>query len=1451
MIEVKCSVQTRKAIPSDTFLGFDSDNESNNIYFRINPFINGAAQVYIERDQDTGYIELEELTDSYYLPIKKALVKQVGTVLMQLLITTQDGKIYTFDKITFEVKSAIKTDQEMPEEYPTWMEVGNERLAELTEAINEANEVIEDANQAIVDINEVKDQILEDKEAGLFDGFSPIATVTETQSGATISITDLNGTTTANVLNGEKGEEGNGIDHIELYNTSGLTKTYRIFYTDGTHFDYVVNDGEDGIPGEPGADGEDGNGIENVELYSTSGNIKTYRMIFTDGTHFDFNVSDGEKGDNGNDAKINGINTLTIEAGSNVTLNQQNNTLTISATDTTYTAGDNITIENGVISASYEGTGDYTDLTNKPSINNVALSGNKSLADLGIKQSYTKADVGLNNVDNVQQYSVNNPPPYPVTSVNGQTGTVVIDTHDDLIPTQASSSNQLADKNFVNSSIATSTAIFRGTYNSLAELEQVTADENDYGFVVGTDTAGNTVYSRYKYASGTWVFEYALNNSSFTAAQWEAIQSGITDDLVNKLQGIEADAEVNIVEGLKIGNVTQQVSNKIMQINPDTTPTQGSTNVIDSNAVYELENMLPTDTTTGDIDNAQPYKVLDIVADGKYQQDTTEGNNIFHFESKTEDGWYTDIPNMITETGTYTLSINDNSLTGNWAVYFVDNNKIRVGDFIKSQSAVATPSTFSVSQEQVNAPYIRILPNASGLHDIGNYKFQINTGSTAKPYEPYTGGIPSPNPNFPQTITQVTSMTWNRVGKNLFDVNVIQERATNGITATITGQKINLSGTPTANANFYMKSGKSIKLKAGTYFITRSLMQNIATLKLQSGDTTIVATGSTDISFTLNEDTIIDGLTLQVPSTVGTINKNIVIQLEQGSTATPYSPYQGQSIPIDLDGNEVCSTSITPTDTIKDKLLVDRYGNVAIQKNVGKVLLNGSEYWTINTSTDTYYEFQAAVLNPSAISGYSFPKSSHFSSRADNRVVTNNNIALVRVPINNNITTAQQFKTWLSNNNVTVYYALATPTIIPLPKLSILPSTLKGINHIWVDTNLGRTDIEVEYVKDLSLAIPTKTSELTNDSGYVKNTDYATTTTAGVIKTSGTFGTYLSDGALVAAQRTYAQYTNANVGLIVSKGTLENVITGKGLSTFSGSYNDLTDKPTIPDELADLTDDSTHRTVTDTEKNTWNAKSDFSGSYADLTNKPTIPDELADLTDDSTHRVVTDTEKSTWSGKQDALVSGTNIKTINNESILGSGNITIQGGGGSVTTDGVTINTNTSDELQTIAVIDDNAGAAIKTWKGTLAQYNAIQNKDNSTIYYITDDSIDISNDMYKMYTTTGKTAPTIYNSRASNLVGGYEISNGYCYYNMSFTLPSTLSASYYDGGASIFLDMPKPATQNSGISTVVNTSNEMIIGCGCSILIDNNNTGKLLLTFLRDVTANSTAMIQGMYKLA
>ena len=67
-----------------------------------------------------------------------------------------------------------------------------------------------------------------------------------------------------------------------------------------------------------------------------------------------------------------------------------------------------------------------------------------------------------------------------------------------------------------------------------------------------------------------------------------------------------------------------------------------------------------------------------------------------------------------------------------------------------------------------------------------------------------------------------------------------------------------------------------------------------------------------------------------------------------------------------------------------------------------------------------------------------------------------------------------------------------------------------------------------------------------------------------------------------------------------------------------------------------------------------------SGDYEDLTNTPTIPD-VPEWAMSSTKPSYTVNE---IDGAQEELVSGTNIKTINGTSVLGSGNITIQGGGG-------------------------------------------------------------------------------------------------------------------------------------------------------------------------------------------
>ena len=123
-----------------------------------------------------------------------------------------------------------------------------------------------------------------------------------------------------------------------------------------------------------------------------------------------------------------------------------------------------------------------------------------------------------------------------------------------MIPAQASSTNQLADKAFVNSSIATATATYRGAYNEKSDLNldpsathaQVAtklgtvisgADANDYCFVEIPTSASTPTQiertERYKYNGTGWEYEYTLNNSGFTAVQWAAINSNITADKVS------------------------------------------------------------------------------------------------------------------------------------------------------------------------------------------------------------------------------------------------------------------------------------------------------------------------------------------------------------------------------------------------------------------------------------------------------------------------------------------------------------------------------------------------------------------------------------------------------------------------------------------------------------------------------------------------------------------------------------------------------------------------------------------------------------------------------------------------------------------------------------------------------------------------------------------------------
>ena len=129
----------------------------------------------------------------------------------------------------------------------------------------------------------------------------------------------------------------------------------------------------------------------------------------------------------------------------------------------------------------------------------------------------------------------------------------------DVIPSQATPSNQLADKAFVNSSINNYAAFYLtknangdsfGTYAELTSATKFwnagvekTPTKNDYLVVLEDETKTTTLgvdpTTRYTYQgewpTGQFEFQYIVNNTALTQAQVDAINSGITKDDVDKL----------------------------------------------------------------------------------------------------------------------------------------------------------------------------------------------------------------------------------------------------------------------------------------------------------------------------------------------------------------------------------------------------------------------------------------------------------------------------------------------------------------------------------------------------------------------------------------------------------------------------------------------------------------------------------------------------------------------------------------------------------------------------------------------------------------------------------------------------------------------------------------------------------------------------------------------------
>ena len=245
----------------------------------------------------------------------------------------------------------------------------------------------------------------------------------------------------------------------------------------------------------------------------------------------------------------------------------------------------------------------------------------------------------------------------------------------------------------------------------------------------------------------------------------------------------------------------------------------------------------------------------------------------------------------------------------------------------------------------------------------------------------------------------------------------------------------------------------------------------------------------------------------------------------------------------------------------------------------------------------------------------------------------------------------------------------------------------------WVQNQGYLTEVPSNYVTD---------SELTEGlAGKQDKGDYALKSDLNTLATKEELATKADASALSSKQNTLVSGTNIKTingetilgsgNLVIQSGTSNwDDIQGKpqfAVVATSGNYNDLTNKPTIPD-VSDL---ATKQEIADME-----TKSNAAATYATKQEIPSLEGYLTETEASETYATkqalgnkldtaTYNSEKAGFetkenaaatyqvkgnyatkqeiAGKQDTLVSGTNIKTINGNSVLGAGDITIQAGG--------------------------------------------------------------------------------------------------------------------------------------------------------------------------------------------
>lgn len=750
------------------------------------------------------------------------------------------------------------------------------------------------------------------------------------------------------------------------------------------------------------------------------------------------------------------------------------------------------------------------------------------------------------NISQTNELSVDTTTIATVSALNSVGGRVT--TIEGLIPSQATSSNQLADKDFVNSSISSATATFRGNFATKADLDAYAgAKKNgDYAVVQADETHNNETW-RYKYNGVAWVAEYMINETAFTAAQLAAINSGITTTLVNQI-GTNQSNIAAITDGASI-NTFSGVESALSQ--------KATDSAVVHKAGEETISGKKTFSTQVQLVNSDNYVKVDsnnatvLGADGSDILAVNSGTSI--------------ISSNFRPISTGTLDLGSSSYL--WNNLFANKLQFATSGLYIEEDSNNDLGLYKGSDEKLKVTSDgatlkgNLIPLTNNLYNLGNSSYKWKDVYIAGKLSDGTAEIAVnkiANIDGAQTISGLKTFSnglyvggWKLLedSSNYFVFN----DGTNDVLKLIstalepvTTASVDLGGASNKFKDLYLSGA----LKDGTNSISIANIATLNTAQVLTGKKTIE--DELDIRHSANGDVLKIQADTDSRAVISMDNTELLRLIGANGTVVSVGlyPVANNSIDLGKSGNAWKNLYLAGDAYINGKL---RDGNNA---NYG-LALPASTSWTADKTIATTDQLPTVNNGTLTIQANGTDKGSFTANQAGNTTI---NITAADLGLSAAIKFIGTTSTQISDGSTTNVVVIGGNSV----------TAQNGDVVIYND---------IEYIWNGSLATPAW-EQLGDESSYALKT--VTVTGTGV----------LAGGGSLEANRTITH--NEVLGSAVTTSDVyklkidkyghisEAVSAGLATVATSGSYNDLSNTPSIPTKVSDLQNDTGFTTNTGT-----------------------------------------------------------------------------------------------------------------------------------------------------------------------------------------------------------------------------------------------------------------------------